>query len=204
MKRLPILLFLFIGSCETSAIHEPAIRPRPIGLSVCFSPKGGATEAIVHELDKAKKSILVQAYSFTSAPIAKALVAAHDRRVKVEIILDKSNLTAQYTSPPFVAKAGISTKIDSAHEIAHNKIIVIDGEMVITASFNFTNSAEEKNAENLLVIRDKILSETYIKDWQDHAGPSEAYMGRQNPRFLPELLFGGLSPRMQHFRRKSR
>jgi phosphatidylserine/phosphatidylglycerophosphate/cardiolipin synthase-like enzyme len=51
-------------------------------------------------LDKAKRSILVQAYSFTSAPTAKALVAAHERGLKVEIILDKSNLTAQYTSGP--------------------------------------------------------------------------------------------------------
>jgi phosphatidylserine/phosphatidylglycerophosphate/cardiolipin synthase-like enzyme len=95
-------------------------------------------------------------------------VSAHERGVKVEILLDKSHLTSQYTSAPFVAKAGIPVKIDSAHDIAHNKIMIIDGETVITGSFNFTKSAEDKNAENLLIIWDKALAEKYTKNWQEH------------------------------------
>jgi phosphatidylserine/phosphatidylglycerophosphate/cardiolipin synthase-like enzyme len=125
-----------------------------------------------------KPSILVQAYSFTSAPIAKALVAAHERGAKVEIILDKSNLTAQNTSGPYVTRAGIPVKIDSAHDIAHNKIMIIDGETVITGSFNFTLAAEDKNGENLLIIRDKALAEKYAKDWQEHDGHSQYYTGK--------------------------
>jgi phosphatidylserine/phosphatidylglycerophosphate/cardiolipin synthase-like enzyme len=179
MKRFAfIFLTLFLFSCATpSPIPSPPCPDCP-SLTVYFSPQGGATEAIVKELENAKTSILVQAYSFTSAPIAKALVAAHEGGVKVEILLDKSHLTAQYTSAPFVAKAGIPVKIDSAHDIAHNKIMIIDGETVITGSFNFTKSAEDKNAENLLVIRDKALAEKYIKNWQEHAAHSEVYMGK--------------------------
>ena len=56
--------------------------------------------------------------------------------------------------------------------------MIIDGETVITGSFNFTKAAEEKNAENLLVIRDKKLAERYIKNWQEHAQHSEVYVGR--------------------------
>ncbi len=70
------------------------------------------------------------------------------------------------------------TKIDSAHAIAHNRVMIIDGETVITRSFNFTRAAEEKNAENLLVIRDQALAEKYIQNWQDHEGHSEPYTGR--------------------------
>jgi phosphatidylserine/phosphatidylglycerophosphate/cardiolipin synthase-like enzyme len=62
--------------------------------------------------------------------------------------------------------------------IAHNKIMIIDGETVITGSFNFTKAAEEKNAENLLVIRDKKLAEQYIKNWKEHERHSEVYTGR--------------------------
>ena len=120
----------------------------------------------------------MQAYSFTSAPIAKALLNAHKRGVKVLVILDKSNLTEKYTSADFLAHSGIPTKIDSAHAIAHNKVIIIDGEIVITGSFNFTRAAEERNAENLLVIRDKALTEKYIENWQEHEGHSEVYKGR--------------------------
>jgi phosphatidylserine/phosphatidylglycerophosphate/cardiolipin synthase-like enzyme len=69
-------------------------------------------------------------------------------------------------------------KIDSVHAIAHNKVIVIDGETVITGSFNFTKAAEENNAENLLIINDKKLAEQYIKNWQKHAQHSEVYVGK--------------------------
>src|ERR1035437_962974 len=82
---------------------------------VYFSPKGGCTEAVVAELDKASNSVLVQAYSFTSAPIAKALVNAHKRGVIIKVILDKSQKTAKYSDADFVAHAGITTLIDSQH-----------------------------------------------------------------------------------------
>ncbi len=72
----------------------------------------------------------------------------------------------------------MSVKIDSEHAIAHNKVMVVDGETVITGSFNFTKAAEENNAENLLVIRDKKLAKRYAENWQEHAGHSEAYVGR--------------------------
>jgi len=63
--------------------------------------------------------------------------------------------------------------------IAHNKIVIIDGGTVITGSFNFSKQAEEKNAENLLVIRDKSLSGKYIENWKEHAGHSEFYQVRK-------------------------
>ena len=69
-------------------------------------------------------------------------------------------------------------KIDSEHAIAHNKVMVIDGETVITGSFNFTKAAEENNAENLLVIHDKKLAERYTKNWEEHAKHSEVYSRR--------------------------
>jgi phosphatidylserine/phosphatidylglycerophosphate/cardiolipin synthase-like enzyme len=147
-------------------------------LQVCFSPHGGCTEAIISELNKAKTSVLVQAYSFTSAPIAKALLEAHKRGVKVEVILDKSQRTQKYSSADFLVNSGIPTKIDAEHAIAHNKVMVIDGEVVITGSFNFTKAAEEKNAENLLVIRDKKLAELYMKNWHEHEKHSEVYAGK--------------------------
>jgi len=96
------------------------------------------------------------------------------REVKVEVILDKSQRTQKYSEADFLVHAGIPTKIDAAHPIAHNKVMIIDGEIVIIGSFNFTKAAEEKNAENLLVIRDKVLAAKYIENWKVHWGHSEA------------------------------
>ena len=64
-----------------------------------------------------------------SAPIAKALLNAHKRGIKVEVILDKSQRGDKYSSADFLANSGIPTKIDAAHAIAHNKVIIIDGKM---------------------------------------------------------------------------
>jgi phosphatidylserine/phosphatidylglycerophosphate/cardiolipin synthase-like enzyme len=147
-------------------------------IEVFFSPQGGCTEAVVKALDHATNTVLVQAYSFTSAPIAKALVDAHRRGVKVQVILDRSQRTQKYSSADFVAHAGIPTFIDAKHAISHNKIMIIDGYEVLTGSFNFTKAAEEHNAENLLVIRDAPLAVKYTENWQKHLKHSESYPGR--------------------------
>src|SRR5579872_7042932 len=93
-------------------------------IEVYFSPQGGCTEAVVYALDHATNTILVQAYSFTSAPIAKALVNAHKRGVNIQVILDKSQRTEKYSSATFLRNEGIPTFIDAKHAIAHNKIMV--------------------------------------------------------------------------------
>ncbi|WP_435549746.1 phospholipase D-like domain-containing protein [Desulfobacterium sp. N47] len=82
-----IAFFLFSPLSTTSQATDLTLNNTPT--QVYFSPKGGCTEAIISQIDKAKSEILVQGYSFTSAPIAKALLNAHKRGVKVEAILDK-------------------------------------------------------------------------------------------------------------------
>jgi phosphatidylserine/phosphatidylglycerophosphate/cardiolipin synthase-like enzyme len=148
-----------------------------LSVQVIFSPRGGCTEAVVSAISHAKSEILVQAYSFTSAPIAKALVEAHKRGVRVQIVLDRSQRKERYSSADFTAHAGIPTYIDAAHAIAHNKVMIIDKAVVITGSFNFTKAAEEKNAENLLVIRSKELARTYIENWHRHKEHAVMYRG---------------------------
>lgn len=89
-------------------------------VQVYFSPRGGCTDAIIEEIDQAKSEFLLQAYSFTSAPIAKALLNAYKRGVKVEVVLDKSQKTERYSSATFFSNAGIPTFIHYSHAIAHN------------------------------------------------------------------------------------
>ena len=169
-------LALFLVLSAAHAEEQPKYRPESV--EVYFSPNGGVTDAIVSVIEKAKKTIHVQAYSFTSAPIAKALVEAHKRGVTVSVILDKSQKTEKYSSADFLAHAGISVAIDSKHAIAHNKIIIVDDETVITGSFNFTKSAEEKNAENLLIIEGRELARRFLEQWTEHGSHSIPYDGR--------------------------
>ncbi|MDD5140555.1 MAG: phospholipase D family protein [Verrucomicrobiales bacterium] len=152
-----------------------ALNAGAADVKVFFSPKGGCTEAVVENVGKAKSTVLVQAYSFTSAPIAKALVDAAKRGVKVQVILDKSQRTEKYSGADFLLHEGVPTFIDAKHAIAHNKIMVIDSHTILTGSFNFTKAAEENNAENLLVIEDMALAKKYTANWQNHLEHSEPY-----------------------------
>jgi phosphatidylserine/phosphatidylglycerophosphate/cardiolipin synthase-like enzyme len=142
---------------------------------VYFSPNGGCTKAIIKEIEDAESEILIQAYSFTSKPIAQALVKAHKKGIHVEIILDKSNTSSEFSALDFTAHAGIPAYIDAEHASAHNQIIIIDRETVITGSFNFTKAAEEKNAENLLIIKSRELAKLYLNNWQEHRKHSTLY-----------------------------
>jgi Phosphatidylserine/phosphatidylglycerophosphate/cardiolipin synthases and related enzymes len=177
MKKFVVTVFLvFVFS--TSSISLPPAHATDLTLNntparVYFSPHGGCTAAIVKELDNARSEILMEAYSFTSKDIASAILNAHKRGVHVEIILDKSNRSARYSSGDFTSHMGITTYINAAYAIAHNKIMIIDREIVITGSFNFTKAAEEKNAENLLILRNKDLAGLYLGNWENHREHSD-------------------------------
>jgi len=103
-------------------------------------------------------------------------VEAHQRGVQVLAVLDKSHETDKYSAATFLHNAGIQPLIDDKHAIAHSKVMVIDRATIITGSFNFTKAAEEKNAENLLVITDAPeLVKAYEATIRLHAGHAHPY-----------------------------
>lgn len=136
-------------------------------VTVAFSPRGGATEAVVAAIDQAVTSAHLAGYGFTSRPIAAALIRAHDRGVDVELVLDRSNATARRNEAGSVAQAGVPVRLDYRYTIMHDKFIVIDGQTVETGSFNYTSAAERSNAENVLVLRDyPDVARVYEERWQ--------------------------------------
>ena len=148
-----------------------------LDVTAYFSPKGGCQDAIVRELKSARREILVLAYSFTADPLTFGLVEAKKRGLTVEIVLDKSNELEHYSDLHFFIENSMDVKIDHDHAIAHNKVIIIDKSTVITGSYNFTNQAENENAENLLIIKGHPeLVSRYRENFfhhRDHAKPAQ-------------------------------
>lgn len=134
---------------------------------VCFTPGENCACQIIQEIKQAKKQILVQAYVFSDLSIAQALIRAKQRGLDVKIILDKSQLKGKFTLLNFFRKHKISVVIGCLPGIAHNKIIIIDNDTVITGSYNYTRSATKRNAENLLIIKDSGLAKVYMQNWYD-------------------------------------
>ena len=137
-------------------------------LGVYFTPPAGAAQAIVRTVDASRQEVLVQAYGFTHNAIAQSLVRAQTRGVRVRVLLDaQSDKTNRYVIDLF-RDAALPVKFDGAHAIAHNKVMVIDASVVVTGSYNFTNSADSRNAENILVLRSTELARRYRENWQTH------------------------------------
>jgi phosphatidylserine/phosphatidylglycerophosphate/cardiolipin synthase-like enzyme len=144
---------------------------------VYFSPHGGAADAILEVIRNARQTILVQAYLLYSTRLAGALVRAHQRGVQVHVLLDAN---AQPHHPPVAAvarlvAAGIAVSLDAQHAWAHDKVMILDGAVVLTGSYNWTVAADKQNGENLLVIRDPQLAQVYTENWQRHAHHSTPY-----------------------------
>jgi PLD-like domain len=132
-----------------------------------FSPHQGATALIVRTIGDAQKSIRVAAYSFTSKPLTEALIDACNQGVDVRIVFDKSQRTNRLLTDFFGASC-VQTRIDDRYAIMHDKFIIIDGITLETGSFNFTQAAENKNAENVLVIHGAPQTvASYVQQWKE-------------------------------------
>lgn len=161
---LPIILGIVGFLLGQEQIKPPVVIESPsITCKVAFSPNGQATNLIVTEINSAQLEILVQAYRLTSKPIIAALLKAQGRGVDVRVLLDKeANRSEAFFD---LRRAKVPVLIDSKPAIAHNKVMVIDDQTVITGSFNFTNSAQSRNAENLLVLKSSELASIYKNNW---------------------------------------
>lgn len=171
-----------IGGRVAQAIApSPQVRQFASGTSyaLCFVPDGPSCEnMVVNAIRNTRQSLLIQAYEFTSAPIAKAVIEAHNRGVDVKVIVDKSQVSSKYSSATFLSNAGIPVVVDAQPAIAHNKVMIFDQQAVFTGSFNFTKSAQERNAENGIIISgDGLLVKDYTDNWVARRKQSSPYAG---------------------------
>lgn len=149
---------------QTSS-QQPPSCPKQETISVCFTPNKKCQRKIINEINKARNTILVQAYSFTDKQIAQALVDASQRNVKVQILLDKSNRNSDVSAKNILVKHKLPLRFDSLSGIAHNKVMIIDESTVLSGSYNFSRAAYARNAENLIAIHDPELAQQYIQNW---------------------------------------
>lgn len=153
-----IFLLALILFCSVASAREPSTAD-------AFSPKQGATALVVKTINKAKATICVAAYSFTSKPIANALVSAQQHGVNVRVVLDKSQRRGRGSLLRFLKEHQVPTRINDRYAIMHDKFMLIDNKTLELGSFNYTKSAEEKNAENVLVLHNKKVIRDYSQQW---------------------------------------
>jgi phosphatidylserine/phosphatidylglycerophosphate/cardiolipin synthase-like enzyme len=173
---LPCLLLALLPAL---ALAEPL--PARGSVEALFTPWDDAEGALLRTVGAAKKAIHVQAFLLTSRNVGRALIDAHRRGVDVAVLADREMVAnGENSQIPKLAEAGIPVWLEVRYQSAHNKIVLVDPEeahpIVVTGSYNFTFSAQARNAENLLILRDNApLARAYLANWRRHRGEAIAY-----------------------------
>lgn len=127
-----------------------------------FSPKDKVlTNNIIPLMDKAKNYIYIPAFIITHDELANALIRAQNRNVKIKVILDAANASHSRSKVKLLRQAGIPVKVENYAGKMHSKSIIIDDKYIIAGSMNFSNSGENKNDENCLIIEDEKFTKYY-------------------------------------------
>jgi phosphatidylserine/phosphatidylglycerophosphate/cardiolipin synthase-like enzyme len=147
---------------------------------VCFTPDDDCEAVIVRTINTAEHRVHVQAYLFTDEAIAHALMDAARRSIEVVVLVDKREQRERGSVVPKLLNAGVQVLLDDHPAIAHNKTIIIDPDSshptVETGSFNFTYSADHRNAENVLIVRNDLgLAAAYEQYFTERLAASKPW-----------------------------
>jgi hypothetical protein len=173
--RGAIVLLVFIACEVKERTVEGSVEP-------FFSATQGIEWVIEREVDHAGKRIDVAVYTFTSRPLAQALLDAHNRGVRVRLILDPAQAAGKYSKATYLFENGMDVRTERGAGLMHHKFALIDDSILIIGSFNWTAAAEEVNDENILLLKGfsatyKSYSREFERIWRD----ARAYTGK-----LPE------------------
>jgi phosphatidylserine/phosphatidylglycerophosphate/cardiolipin synthase-like enzyme len=135
-------------------------------LEVYFAPEDGAGRRVVELIEGARQSVTFLAFALTSEEIAGALKAKAAEGVDVRGVMDagqSGNLGSRYQE---LLDGGVEVRLDGNPDRMHHKVIVIDGQLVITGSYNFSRSAETQNDENLIVLHDAGAAAAFLQEFE--------------------------------------
>jgi phosphatidylserine/phosphatidylglycerophosphate/cardiolipin synthase-like enzyme len=154
------------GSAKSSATPYPRVRLGQANVEVYFSPEDGVAKYVLARLNAAKRSIHFMTFSYTSSAIADAMVAQAQAGLPVRGVFERQNAGGTGSAFGRLRQGGVDVLEDGNCYILHHKVIVIDARTVITGSYNFTNSAERDNDENLVIVDDPRLARVYLDEFE--------------------------------------
>jgi phosphatidylserine/phosphatidylglycerophosphate/cardiolipin synthase-like enzyme len=156
------------GSDKKPVVADPVVTVNGTEIEVYFSPEDGVARYIIEQIQGAKQSIYFLAFSFTADDIADAMLERAQAGVTVAGVFEKTQVASSKSSNEYdgMRAAGLDVWLDANPKNMHNKVIIIDGQTVITGSYNYSANAEKNNDENILIIHNADIAGLYLQDYQ--------------------------------------
>ena len=155
------------GENIRAATPHPELTLDGVDVKNSFSPDDGVLNVIAPLLNNAQESIYFLAFSFTSNELGDIVREKAEAGLTVQGVMEeeqvKSNQGTEYD--PFL-QAGLDVRMDGNDGQMHHKVFIIDEKIVVLGSYNFSQSAELRNDENILVIYNAAIAQEFIKEFQ--------------------------------------
>ncbi len=153
------------GSAKRSDSGRLAAQTTSSSITIYFSPQDKALPIILDHIEQARSTIVFMAFSLTSAPVTDALINAVERHVRVSGVVEKRNARGTGSVFAQLYEHGVDILEDGNCYNMHHKVMIIDDEIVITGSYNFTDNAENTNDENLAIIHDATIARFFLEEY---------------------------------------
>lgn len=154
------------GTSKRIETPNPVVRLGRAGVENYFTPRDRANAVIADWVDRARTSVEFMAFSFTTDEIADAMIRRHQAGLPVRGVFETRNATGTGSEYERLRGNGVEVLRDGNCHTMHHKVIIIDGRVVITGSYNFTGRAEEINDENMLVIDNPVIAQAYQQEFE--------------------------------------
>ena len=176
-----VIILSYIGLDSTN-ILSPSQSSTPVSIPEnsiqYYFPKDNQPPkpALISIIDNAKEKLDIAIYSITDTDIVNSMAAAEQRGVKVRVIADatQSASKSQNSALDVLRNAGITIKINKHSGLMHLKMMIVDGQIATTGSFNYTSAAENINDEVFVVINNPEVATDFENQfermWNDTSG----------------------------------
>ncbi|MBN1484063.1 MAG: phospholipase [Chloroflexia bacterium] len=131
-----------------------------------FSPEDDVAAAILAQLRQAESEIVFMAYSFTDDDMGRVLLQKAREGVVVRGVFESRGASSEYSEYSLLRQAGLDVRLDGNPAIMHHKVFVVDAQILITGSYNFSASAANSNDENVLIIQNTELARSYLDEFE--------------------------------------
>jgi phosphatidylserine/phosphatidylglycerophosphate/cardiolipin synthase-like enzyme len=152
------------GTKAQVKVPYPSLNINGVQVENYFSPEDEVMAKLVNLVKGAKKTIHYFIFTYTHDDLSAAMIARYKAGVKVEGVIENRGASQGSLVDLFCAKVPVKT--DGNKYTMHHKVIIIDGETVITGSFNFTKAADNANDDNILVIHSPAVAALYEQEYQ--------------------------------------